>query len=77
MCAFGACLIKEVSRSKLCAAAKAVMPKEESRALRGVEKNKLLKPLAKVFLEKNIVTIEEGADIENLTRGTVTKVGTF
>ena len=77
MCAFGAHFIKEVSRSQLCAAAKTLLSKQECRRFRGAEKSKLLKPLAKVFLEKKIVSIEHEGDLESLTRAMVHKIGTF
>ncbi len=77
MCAFGAHFIKEVSRSQLCAAAKTLLPKEERRYLQGAEKTKFLKPLAEVFVGKAIVAIKHGADVENLTREDVDKVGTY
>ena len=68
MCAFGAHAIKEVSRSQLCAAAKSLLSMDVKKQLNGAEKKKFIKPLANAFLESNIVTIEDGANIENLSR---------
>ena len=77
MCAFGAHAIKVVSRSQLCAAAKSLLSKDIKKQLNGAERNKFIKPLAYAFLESNIVTIEDGANIENLSRANVNKTGTF
>lgn len=77
VCAFGSHFLKEVSRSQLCAAAKTLLPKVERSTLHGTEKCNFIKPLAKIFLEKKIVSINKDARIENLTRKDVKKVGTF
>ena len=77
MCAFGVHFIKEVSRSQLYAACKSMLPKEERKKLYGAEEQKFLKPLGIEFLKKKIVTFEKGSDLNNLSRNSVSKVGTF
>ena len=43
--------------------------------LNGAEKQKLMKPLAAEFLNKNIVSIRSLSNLMNLSRDDVTKVG--
>ena len=74
MCAFIAHAIKEMSRSQLCAAAKSLLSKDVKKQHNGAE---FIKPLAYAFMESNLVTIEDGANIENLSRANVNKTGTF
>ena len=74
--AFGAHLIKEISRTQLLSAARRLLTIEEKR-LQTYEKNDFMVPLGREFLERNIVRItNKGASIANLSRGDVEN-GTF
>ena len=76
MAAFTAHFLKEISHTQLLSAAKRLMPEDKKR-LATLEKNDFLVPLGKVFVEKGIVKIRKGADIKDLSRNAVDKVGTF
>ena len=69
--------IKEVSRAQLCAAVKTLLPKKQRKLLMGAEKQKFLKSLAILFLNRNIVSVKKHCNLENLIRDDVSKVGTF
>ena len=74
MCAFGAHMIKEVTRSQMTSALKFF---SGPRHLQKSDKSQLTMPLAMTFLDKKIVAIKDDADPENLSRNDVTKSGTF
>ena len=70
MVAFGAHWFREIGRTQLASAVKFFrLPKSLAKA----EKLQLAIPLAAAFLQKNIVSIEEGADMGNLCRQDVMK----
>jgi len=73
-CAFGAFAIKEVSRTQLRGAAKLLLTKQLCAELRSAEKQKYIFPLAKAFIEKGIVVVEDGSNMSNLTRNNVKKI---
>ena len=73
MAAFGAHFLKEITRTQLLSAAKRLMPQDKKK-LNTLEKNDFLVPLGKVFVENGS---KKGANIENLSRNDVDKVGTF
>ena len=75
--AFQSHFIKEVSRSQMDGAIKILLSKEDRKQLKGVEKAKLLPPLAQALIRKGIVELDGRADMENLSRLDVKKVGTF
>ena len=75
--AFQSHFIKEVSRSQMDGAIKILLSKEDRKQLKGVEKAKLLPPLAQALIRKGIVEVDGRADMENLSRLDVKKVGTF
>ena len=75
--AFQSHFIKEVSRSQMDGAIKILMSKEDRKELKGVEKAKLLPPLAQALIKKGIVEVDEGADMGNLSRVDVKKWGYF
>ena len=71
MVAFGAHSYKEVGRTQLNSAVKFFnLPKS-------LGKSQLAVPLAAAFLDNDIVSIKEGADISTLCRQDVMKCGTF
>ena len=75
--AYGAHFLKEVSRSQLLSAAKALLPVCERKKLCGSEKTGLLLPLARAFVFNNIVRIKSKIKSGCLTRNNVEKIGTF
>ena len=75
--AFQSHFIKEVSGSHMDSAIKILLSKEDRKELKGVEKAKLLPPLLQALIKKEIVEVDEGADMGNLLRVDVKKVGTF
>ena len=74
--AFSSHFLKEISRTQLLSAAKILIPQNKKK-YSTFEKNDFLLPLGKAFVEKAIVKIREGADVKNLSRNDVEKVGTF
>ena len=77
MAAFEAHTFKEVSRSQMASAAKSMCPADLKRDLKGADKTTLTVPLAAALAAKNIVKVQEGANLGNLKRGEATKEGTF
>ena len=55
-CAFGAHFIKEVTRTQLAGDVKSLLSKDDRKILNGAEKGRLLKPLARAFVSKGIVS---------------------
>ena len=66
--AFQSHFIKEVSRSQMDGAAKFLLSKEERKELKGAEKSKLLLPLVRALIARNIVQVADGAALDNLSR---------
>lgn len=77
MTTFGAHFVKEISRGQLEAAAKSLLPPETRRKLVKAEKSQFILPLAKAFVNKNIVKITKGVNFSSLTRNDVKKIKTF
>ena len=68
--------MKEISRSQMASAARFFMS-DKKKFFMKAEKYQLVNPLAEVFIKKRIVVVKEGADMDNLKRGDVTKEKTF
>ena len=76
-CAFGAHFIKEVTRAQLSGAVKSLLSKDERKVLSGAEKSRLLKPLARAFVSKGIVSKRGSHKYCELNRNGVIKTGTY
>ena len=78
-CGFKETFIKAVTRSQLISAARTLLPKDEAKELRTVDKQKLLVPwpLALAFLKKKIVGVKKGSKVNNLTQNCVKLIGNF
>ena len=50
---------------------------KDQKELKGAKKSKLLLPLARALITRNIVQVADGATLENLSRVDVKKTGTF
>lgn len=74
--AFGAHFLKEISRTQLLSAAKRMLPREKKK-YSGYEKSDFLVPLGQAFVESGIVKITKGAQVRDLSRSDVKKIGTF
>ena len=74
--AFGAHFIKEITRAQLMSATKSLIPQKKKK-LQNAEKCDLYIPLGRAFVQNGIVHIKGGSNIEDLSRGDVSKVGTF
>ena len=75
--AFGAHFFKEVSRSQLESASKSLLPLDVTQQLKKRDKGDFIIPLAEAFLKKGIVKLTEGANLKNLAREDIKKVGPF
>lgn len=75
--AFEELFIKSVTKQQISAAAKSLLPRNQTKQLKGAEKSKFLPPLAKAFLENKIVKVKKGVAMEKITRDDVKKVKTF
>ena len=75
--AFDKLFIKSVTKQQLSAAIKTLLPKKDNRKLKGVEKMKLLPPLASVFITYKIVKIKKGVPLGMITINDIKKVKTF
>ena len=75
MCAFGAHTIKEVTRSQMSSAVKFFLGKAGKSQLQKADKSQLIKPLAMAFLEKKVVRVDAGANMDHLVRGNVHNEG--
>ena len=74
MVAFGAHQFREIGRTQLASAVKFFqLPKSLTKA----ENLQLAIPLAAAFLQNNVVSIAEGADMGSLCCQDVMKCGTF
>ena len=76
MCAFGAHSLKNISRFQMASAARYFMS-DQTKFITKADKYQLIKPLAKAFINKGIVVVKEGADMEKLKRDDVNKEKTF
>ena len=72
--AFSAHFLKEITRTQLLSAAKRLIAQNKKKIHHF---GKELVPLGKVFVQKGIVKIRKGANIKDLSRNDVDKVGTF
>ena len=77
MCAFGAHTYRKVTHTQLASAIRYFTKGDERKMLSKKEKHELVRPLAKVFVKKDIVMIREGTNLSNLSVEDVNKEGTF
>ena len=75
--AFGAHFLREVSRSKLESAAKSILPSDTIHQLKKADKGDFIIPLAEEFLKRGVIELAQGANLKNLAREDIKKVGPF
>ena len=71
--AFGAHFLKEIGCNQLLSTAKSFLPPKERKSLFNADKMSLVHPLARAFIERNIIEIKSG-ERGNLTRNDVTEI---
>ena len=79
MCAFGAHSFKEISRGQLASAVKYFSKGTGRKVMlpKPADKYQLVSVLAPLLIERGEVAINDGADIENLSRNDITKKGNY
>ena len=72
--AFGAHLLKEISRYQLLSAAKSFLPAKERMSLFNADKMSIIHPLASAFVERNIIKMKSVAEREVISQGMLKKL---
>jgi len=74
---FGVHFYKEITRGQLESAAKSLLPTNIVTSLKKADKEDYAMPLAKVFIKNGIAELKKDADLKELGREDITKVGIF
>jgi hypothetical protein len=64
-----------VTRAQLSGVVKNLLSKNQRKHLSGAQKQKLLKPLAKAFIDKGIISRKGSKKYSKISRSDVTKMG--